>query len=118
MEDLSRFCCLNSACPDYGKRGAGNVAPRGFYGPGKSRRLLAFGQREVAWGCVDSFLLQLPELSGQRRLLFLECLNTSAQLIILVKFKNSSSDDGNERRPNNRFLQCSHSNGFGGGDGR
>jgi hypothetical protein len=40
MEDLSRFCCLNPDCPDHGKRGAGNVAPRGFYGPDKSRRLL------------------------------------------------------------------------------
>jgi transposase-like protein len=40
MEDLARFCCLNPDCPDRGKRGAGNVAPRGFYGPGKSRRLL------------------------------------------------------------------------------
>ena len=40
MEDLARFCCLNPDCPDHGKRGAGNVAPRGFYGPGKSRRLL------------------------------------------------------------------------------
>jgi hypothetical protein len=40
MEDLSRFCCLNPDCPDYGKRGCGNVAPRGFYGPDKSRRLL------------------------------------------------------------------------------
>ena len=40
MEDLSRFCCLNPDCPDRGKRGTGNVAPRGFYGPGKSRRLL------------------------------------------------------------------------------
>jgi tRNA A-37 threonylcarbamoyl transferase component Bud32 len=25
---------------------------------GRPRRLLAFGQRDVAWGCVDSFLLQ------------------------------------------------------------
>jgi transposase-like protein len=40
MEDLRRFCCLNPDCPDRGKRGAGNVVPRGFYGPGKSRRLL------------------------------------------------------------------------------
>ena len=39
MEDLSRFCCLNSDCPDYGKRGLANVAPRGHYGPDKSRRL-------------------------------------------------------------------------------
>ncbi len=40
MEDLSRFCCFNPECPDHGKRGCGNIAPRGFYGPGKSRRLL------------------------------------------------------------------------------
>lgn len=40
MEDLSRFCCLNPDCAEYGKRGGGNVAPRGSYGPGKSRRLL------------------------------------------------------------------------------
>jgi hypothetical protein len=40
MEDLSRYCCHNPDCPDHGKRGAGNVAPRGFYGPDKSRRLL------------------------------------------------------------------------------
>ena len=25
MDDLSRFCCLNSDCPDHGKRGAGNL---------------------------------------------------------------------------------------------
>ena len=25
MDDLSRFCCLNSDCPDYGKRGHGNL---------------------------------------------------------------------------------------------
>ena len=25
MDDLSRFCCLNSDCPEHGKRGAGNL---------------------------------------------------------------------------------------------
>jgi len=40
MGDLSRFCCLNAQCPDHGKRGGGNIGPRGFYGPNKSRRLL------------------------------------------------------------------------------
>jgi LacI family transcriptional regulator len=39
VDDFSHLCCLNPGCPDHGKRG-GNVAPRGFYGPGKSRRLL------------------------------------------------------------------------------
>ena len=40
MDDLSRFCCLNSDCPDYGKRGAGNLTVPHRYGPGKTRRML------------------------------------------------------------------------------
>ena len=40
MDDLSRFCCLNSNCPDYGKRGVGNLTVPHRYGPGKSRRML------------------------------------------------------------------------------
>ena len=40
MDDLSRFCCLNSDCPEHGKRGAGNLTVSHRYGPGKSRRML------------------------------------------------------------------------------
>jgi LacI family transcriptional regulator len=40
MDDLSRFCCLNSDCPDYAKRGAGNLTVPHRYGPGQSRRML------------------------------------------------------------------------------
>jgi len=40
MDDLSRFCCLNSECPDYGKRGAGDLTVPHRYGPGRSRRML------------------------------------------------------------------------------
>jgi LacI family transcriptional regulator len=40
MDDLSRFCCLNSSCPDHGKRDAGNLTVTSRYGPGKSRRML------------------------------------------------------------------------------
>ena len=32
-DDLSRFCCLNAACPDYGQRGAGNLTVPMRYGP-------------------------------------------------------------------------------------
>jgi hypothetical protein len=38
-EDLSRFCCQNRACPDHGKRGAGNLTVPMRYGPHR-RRLL------------------------------------------------------------------------------
>ncbi len=40
MDDLSRFCCLNSECPDHGKRGAGNLTVISRHGPGKARRML------------------------------------------------------------------------------
>jgi transposase-like protein len=40
MDDLSRFCCLNSECPEYGKRGAGNLTVTSRYGPEKARRML------------------------------------------------------------------------------
>jgi transposase-like protein len=40
MDDLSRFCCLNSDGPDHGKRGAGNPTVTSRYGPDKARRML------------------------------------------------------------------------------
>ena len=40
MDDLSRFCCLNSHCPEHGKRGAGNLTVTHRYGPEKARRML------------------------------------------------------------------------------
>jgi LacI family transcriptional regulator len=38
-EDLDRFCCLNEKCPDYGKRGHGNLTVPMRYGA-QQRRLL------------------------------------------------------------------------------
>jgi transposase-like protein len=40
MDDLSRFCCLNSECPDHGKRGAENLTVTSRYGPEKARWML------------------------------------------------------------------------------
>ncbi len=40
MDDLSRFCCLNSDCPEHGKRGAGNLTVTSRYGLRKERRML------------------------------------------------------------------------------
>ncbi len=39
MDDLSRFCCLNEECADYGKRGHGNLTVCMRYGR-QQRRLL------------------------------------------------------------------------------
>jgi LacI family transcriptional regulator len=40
MDDISRLCCQNSECPDYGKRGGKNLSVCGYYGPGNKRRML------------------------------------------------------------------------------
>ncbi len=40
MDDLSRFCCQNSTCADYGQRGAANLTVCMRYGKHKHLRLL------------------------------------------------------------------------------
>ena len=40
MDDLSRFCCQNSECPDYGKRGGENLSVCDRYGARKQWRML------------------------------------------------------------------------------
>jgi transposase-like protein len=40
MDDLARFCCQNTKCPDYGKRGGENLSVCDRYGPNKQRRML------------------------------------------------------------------------------
>jgi transposase-like protein len=39
-EDLSRFCCQDPNCRDYGRRGLGNLTVCARYGKDKQRRLL------------------------------------------------------------------------------
>jgi IS1 family transposase len=40
MDDLARFCCLNSQCPDFGRRDAGNLTVTGRLGKARQFRLL------------------------------------------------------------------------------
>src|SRR6516225_3096705 len=40
IDDLSRFCCLNSRCPDFGRRGAANLTVTGRLGKSRQFRLL------------------------------------------------------------------------------
>ncbi len=40
MDDLSRFCCQNPQCPDYGRREAGNLTVCMHYGRENQTRLL------------------------------------------------------------------------------
>jgi transposase-like protein len=39
MNDLRAFCCQNSACPDHGKRGHGNLTVTARYGKDQRRVL-------------------------------------------------------------------------------
>jgi hypothetical protein len=39
-DDLTRFSCQNKSCPDYGKRGVGNLTACMRFGKGKRIRLL------------------------------------------------------------------------------
>lgn len=39
MDDLSRFCCQNPECPDYGKRNAENLTVCAHYGKNRTRLL-------------------------------------------------------------------------------
>jgi len=41
MDDLKIFCCQNPRCPDYGKRGLGNLRVCFRNGPNRQRRVLA-----------------------------------------------------------------------------
>jgi IS1 family transposase/transposase-like protein len=40
MDDLSRFCCLDSRCPDFARRDAGNLTVTGRLGKSRQYRLL------------------------------------------------------------------------------
>ena len=40
MDDLARFCCQNSRCPDFGRRDAGNLTITGRLGKSRQYRLL------------------------------------------------------------------------------
>ena len=82
MDDLSRFCCLNSGCPEHGKRGAGNLTVTSRYGPRKGRRMLRcsackarFSERKgtplfdsrLPPGKVESVLEHIAEGCGVRQ---------------------------------------------------
>ena len=41
VDDLQTFCCQNPECPDYGRRGQGNLRVAFRYGPARQRRCLA-----------------------------------------------------------------------------
>ena len=80
-EDLSRFCCLNEDCPDFGKRGIDNLTVCARDGKDRRRRLLycrtckaRFSERkgtplfgsQLSEGQALSLLEHLAERTGVR----------------------------------------------------
>ena len=40
MRSIEEFCCQNKKCPDFGKKGVGNLSQRGWSGRSKTIRML------------------------------------------------------------------------------
>ena len=72
---------------------------------------------DAVLNCVVALALQVPHVFSQWHLLFLECLNLAAQMPGLARFVDACTDGGGDCRSDNCFLQRSHGNGFGCGDG-
>ena len=69
MDDLSRFCCLNSDCPEHGKRGAGNLTVTSRYGPGKERRMLRCRRlQDPLLRAEGDTPVRLPAAAGEGRI--------------------------------------------------
>jgi transposase-like protein len=83
MKQLSEFCCINTNCPEYGKRGGTNLRVHQTYGKSDTIRLLEckvcghrFSERAhtALSGCrlpkdkIISVLHHLAEGCGQRRI--------------------------------------------------
>lgn len=82
VDDLSRFCCLNSTCPDHGQRDAKNLTVCHRYGPDKAKRMLRcrtcktrFSERKgtplfdarIPTAKVESVLQHIQEGNGVRQ---------------------------------------------------
>ncbi len=89
-EDLSRFCCLNEGCAEYGKRPAGNLTVCIRYGKDKQQRektrVVEIVTR-VIFGTMTAVQAVLSESKASRR------INTS-----LLERKNATDRHHNARK--------------------
>ena len=77
MDDLSRFCCLNSNCSDYSKRGAENLSVCDHYGPNKQRRMLCCRTCGIRFSERKGTALFHSHLSDDKALAVLQHLGES-----------------------------------------
>jgi len=62
MQALSKFCCQNKKCPDFGKRGVNNLTVCGWYGKNSHIRLLYCRGKLKVYGTI----FRLVELANIR----------------------------------------------------
>src|SRR3954449_13226314 len=123
MDDLSRFCCLNSRCPDFGRRGAGNLTVTGRLGKDRQYRLLycrscraRFSERKgtplyrahLPEGRVTSILEHITEGCGVRktaRLLKVHPDTVSRYTRVAGEHARAAHDDLVARSPETREIQ-------------
>lgn len=74
MDDLSRFCCLNPACPDHGVRGRSNLVVHGRYGAARRYRLLKCRSCRTRFSERKGTPLYRSHLSPEKALSLLEHL--------------------------------------------
>src|SRR3954471_20069635 len=123
MDDLARFCCLNSRCPDFGRRGAGNLTVTGRLGKDRQHRLLycrscraRFSERKgtplyrshLPEGKVTSILEHITEGCGVRKTARLVKANldtVSRYGRAAGEHSRAAHDDLVARSPETRALQ-------------
>jgi hypothetical protein len=99
MADYSRFCCINPACSEAGKRGADNLTTDMFYGPGKQYRILKctrcrakFSERRFS----AAFRLRLPAE---------KCKAILNAIRLGYSQRETAEDEGVNRRTVSRFVR-------------
>jgi hypothetical protein len=58
MQALSKFCCQNKRCPDYGRRDANNLSVCGRFGKNNHIRLLYCRICKKGFGAADKAAIQ------------------------------------------------------------
>jgi transposase-like protein len=77
MDDLKNFCCQNPECPDYGRRGLGNLRVCFRNGPHKQRRVLACRTCQKRFSERKGTPLYRAKLSQEKALSVLQHLQES-----------------------------------------
>ena len=120
MDDLSRSCCQNEKCPDYGRHGTGNLTACVRFGKGKRLRLLycrvckerfserkgsPFFQARLADEKALSVLERIAEGCGVQKTARLVGVNKDT----VVRYRRPSDGSHDQRRISASHGRCGRS---------